>query len=204
MRPQYLVIPLIALAILTTGLNDHTTATTLTPPPQPLATQPVTEPVSGWDNPFPTAHHTRPQLRTERREHPPTRTRPTVLPPRQRIMRQYRNHRQPLTPTQVHTIATAVGFTDHAATQLVTISRCESGHHPRSHFDNPATGDNSYGLMQINMIGQLGPNRRAYYGLHSNEQLLDPVKNLRVAWRMSKGGRDWRPWTCARHTGILA
>jgi len=129
---------------------------------------------------------------------------PDPLPPRQAVMAEYRHHAGPLTGKDVFRIARAVGFTPAAARQATRIAKCESRHQPTVHFDNPRTGDNSYGLMQINMIGGLGPSRRAYYGLHSNEQLFDPVKNMRVAWRMSKGGRDWRPWSCARHVGIVA
>lgn len=125
-----------------------------------------------------------------------------VLGPRQRVMRKYRHHGGRLTPREVRRIARAVGFTPARARQVDRISHCESRHHPRAHTDNPRTGDNSYGLMMINMIGDLGPSRREYYGLSSNEQLLDPVKNLRVAWRMSKGGRDWSPWSCARLIGL--
>ena len=122
--------------------------------------------------------------------------------PRQKVMAEYRNHAGPLTAREVRRIARAVGFTPTRARQVDRISHCESRHHPRAHTDNPRTGDNSYGLMMINMIGGLGPSRREYYGLSSNEQLLDPVKNLRVAWRMSKGGRDWSPWSCARMIGL--
>jgi len=124
------------------------------------------------------------------------------LPPRQQVMAEYRGRGGTLTPSEVRRIARAVGFTPARARQVDRISHCESRHQPRAHTNNPGTGDNSYGLMMINMVGDLGPARRKQYGLTTNEQLLDPVKNLRVAWRMSHGGRDWSPWTCARIIGL--
>lgn len=126
----------------------------------------------------------------------------TNMYPRRIVMAKYRDHRRPLSPTQVKEIAMAVGFSEEKADEVVVISKCESGHRPRTHFDNPGTGDNSYGLMQINMINSLGPSRRAYYGLSSNNELFNPVKNLRISWRMSKNGKDWGPWTCARMNGL--
>ena len=124
------------------------------------------------------------------------------LPPRQAVMAEYRNHPGPLTGRDVYRIARAVGFNHRKAVEAVRISECESRFHPRTVFTSSRTGDHSFGLMQINMRGALGPARRAYYGLSADEQLLDPVKNLRVAWRMSKGGTEWGPWSCARHIGI--
>jgi len=125
------------------------------------------------------------------------------LPPRQRVMAEYRDHGEPLRGRDVFRIARAVGFTPERARQVARIARCESRHQPRAHTNDPGTGDNSYGLMMINMIGDLGPARRKKYGLNSNAQLFDPVKNLRVAWRMSHGGRDWSPWSCARMVGLV-
>jgi hypothetical protein len=60
--------------------------------------------------------------------------------------------------------------------------------------DNPRTKDLSYGLFQINMIGKLGPDRLQRYGLSSYEDLYNPSTNARVAYAMSKGGKDWGPW----------
>lgn len=55
----------------------------------------------------------------------------------------------------------------------------EKGANPKAH--NPVPPDNSYGLWQINMIGNLGVERRKKYGLKSNEDLFDPATNARVA-----------------------
>ena len=60
------------------------------------------------------------------------------------------------------------------------------------------TGDHSYGLFQINMLGSLGPERRAKLGLAYNAELLNPVKNAQVAYHMSGGGKDWSAWKGTR------
>jgi len=45
------------------------------------------------------------------------------------------------------------------------------------------------------MLGAMGPERRERYGLSSNEDLFDPLTNLRVAYRLSNGGKNFSPWT---------
>jgi hypothetical protein len=47
--------------------------------------------------------------------------------------------------------------------------------------DNPNTGDLSYGIFQINMKDELGPDRRKKLGIKSNEELLDPLTNAKAA-----------------------
>lgn len=75
----------------------------------------------------------------------------------------------------------------------------ESGGRARAYNPNADTGDNSYGLFQINMLGDLGPARLRQYGLARNEDLFDPTTNARVAFRMSGGGRDWSPWSAYKN-----
>ena len=70
----------------------------------------------------------------------------------------------------------------------------ESRGHHNSHNDNPATGDNSYGLFQINMLGSLGEQRRAKYGLEHNTDLFNPIRNAKIAYQMSNGGTNWSSW----------
>lgn len=45
----------------------------------------------------------------------------------------------------------------------------------------PSTGDDSYGLTMINMLGSLGPANRRLFGISSNEELLDPVVSMRAS-----------------------
>lgn len=73
------------------------------------------------------------------------------------------------------------------------IAMAESGGNPTSH--NPRPPDDSYGLWQINMLGSMGPARRAQYGLKSNTDLYDPATNARVAVIMSNKGANFRPWS---------
>lgn len=64
--------------------------------------------------------------------------------------------------------------------------------------NNARTGDHSYGLFQINMIGDLGPERRAKFGLTKNVELLNPVKNAQIAYYMSGHGTNWSAWKGTR------
>lgn len=96
----------------------------------------------------------------------------------------------PRKPTTSVGIIRAV-FPDWAEDYAIRIARCETG----GTFDPRATGDggNSIGLFQINHVWWHlswvgGPGR-----------LVDPWHNSRVALRISGGGRDWSPWTCARY-----
>ena len=71
----------------------------------------------------------------------------------------------------------------------------ESGSNALAHNDNRKTGDDSYGLFQINMIDTLGTARLKQFGLKSKEDLLDPVVNAKVAFAISKGGKDFGAWS---------
>lgn len=88
----------------------------------------------------------------------------------------------------------AVGFEGDAVKHAWAVAMKESTGNPDAHNKNSRTGDNSYGLFQINMIGSLGPARVEKYGLSSYEDLFDPYINARVAYQMSNGGKDWGPW----------
>jgi len=88
--------------------------------------------------------------------------------------------------------AKAGGFPDSEIPLAVAIALAESGGNPRAHNATPP--DNSYGLWQINMYGPLGPARRAQYGLQSNEELFDPVKNARAAYAVRRG-QGWTAWS---------
>lgn len=87
------------------------------------------------------------------------------------------------------------GFHGHAADIMYAIVMAESGGYARAHNTNSGTRDNSYGLAQINMFESLGPERRRRYHLHDNNQLFDPLTNLRIAYDMSGHGHNWSPWT---------
>jgi hypothetical protein len=88
----------------------------------------------------------------------------------------------------------SVGFQGAALEEAWAVAMKESTGRPTAHNDNPNTGDNSYGLFQINMRGSLGPDRLQRYGLSSYEDLFDPYTNATVAYQMSKSGTNWGPW----------
>ncbi|MGJ0505230.1 MAG: transglycosylase SLT domain-containing protein [Methylocystis sp.] len=100
-----------------------------------------------------------------------------------------------------------VGGTAAEARILGAISQPESGGNPRAHNRNARTGDNSYGLWQINMLGRMGPQRRRRFGISSNADLLNPEVNARIALkmhRMARGYRDWGAFRSGLHRRYLA
>jgi hypothetical protein len=99
-----------------------------------------------------------------------------------------------LSPVDLRDMLSSVGFHGEALVQAWAVAMKESTGRPRSHNKNSDTGDNSYGLFQINMIGSLGPARLEKYGLESNRDLFDPVRNAKIAYQMSNGGKNWSAW----------
>jgi hypothetical protein len=87
------------------------------------------------------------------------------------------------------------GFKGQALQIAYAVAMAESSGNARAHNGNAATGDNSYGLFQINMLGSMGPERRKQFGLSSNEELFDPLTNAKIAYKMSGGGKNWTPWS---------
>lgn len=106
----------------------------------------------------------------------------------------YRNSKHALTPAQLSELLYAVGFRGDAHKTAFGIAMRESNARPLALNKSTRTGDSSYGIFQINMYGDLGPDRREKFGLTDNRQLLDPVLNLQVAYLMSKGGKDFGAW----------
>lgn len=100
----------------------------------------------------------------------------------------------PLTSAQLLQLAQGAGFKGNDAQTMAAIIKAESSGNPYAHNTNRSTGDNSYGLSQINMIDNLGPARRKQFGLKSNEQLLDPQTNLRAA-KQVKDSSGFGAWT---------
>jgi len=87
------------------------------------------------------------------------------------------------------------GLTGEALRMAWAIGMAESGGDPSAYNGDSSTGDQSYGLFQINMLGDLGPARLAQYGLNANEDLFDPAVNIRVMIAMSANCSDWSPWS---------
>jgi len=87
------------------------------------------------------------------------------------------------------------GLTGEELRMAWAIGMAESGGDPGAFNGDSSTGDMSYGLFQINMIGELGPERMAQYGLSCYEDLYDPATNIRVMIQMSANCSDWSPWS---------
>lgn len=94
---------------------------------------------------------------------------------------------------QLKALALAAGFNDRDASIMAAIAMAESGGRSAAHNNNPRTGDNSYGLWQVNMLGRMGPERRRAFGIGSNEALFDPAVNASAARKVfeSQGFGAW-------------
>lgn len=84
------------------------------------------------------------------------------------------------------------GFAGDALRTAYGIAMAESGGNPRAL--NQRAPDDSRGIFQINLYGPLR-SRVQQYGLKSAEDLYDPLTNARVAYRLSGGGKNFKPWT---------
>lgn len=86
------------------------------------------------------------------------------------------------------------GFRGANLVKAVAISQRESHWNTGSYNPDASTGDLSFGLMQINMLGYLGEARRKEYGLSKNEDLYDPATNMRSAYILSGSGTNFYHW----------
>jgi hypothetical protein len=103
-----------------------------------------------------------------------------------------------LTQEELIELLSTVGFKGKALRVAWAVAMKESRGHPTSHNNTISTGDNSYGLFQINMIGGLGKDRLALFnekfGMLKPSELFDPVTNVQVVYYMTQGGTDWSSW----------
>lgn len=99
-----------------------------------------------------------------------------------------------LTMAECYTLALGAGLPPAEAKKAAAIAMCESDGDPNAHNSTPP--DDSYGLWQINMLGRLGPERRAQFNISSNSELYSPVTNakaMKSVWE--KAGRSFKPWS---------
>lgn len=87
------------------------------------------------------------------------------------------------------------GFKGQGLSKAYAVAMAESRGNASAFNGNAKTGDKSYGLFQINMLGAMGPARLKQYGLSSNNDLLNPLTNAEVAYKMSGGGSNWSAWS---------
>jgi hypothetical protein len=110
------------------------------------------------------------------------------------ILKKYENAHS-LTDRQLVELLKAVGFEGSGLRMAWAVAKAESNGRPFAFNGNAKTGDSSYGIFQINMIGSLGPDRREKFDLGLNAELFSPVKNAKIVHHMTKGGIDWSSWS---------
>ena len=110
------------------------------------------------------------------------------------VLENYSNIKRQLTDLELKLLLKAVGFEGQNLKEAWAVAKKESNGRPMAHNKNSSTGDNSYGIFQINMIGSLGPARLEKFNLSENSDLFNPVKNAEIAFYMSQGGKDWSSW----------
>jgi hypothetical protein len=99
-----------------------------------------------------------------------------------------------LTDRQLKELLHAVGFRGKNLVKAWAVAKKESNGRPLAFNGNVKTGDNSYGIFQINMLGMLKEGRQDKFGLNFNSELLNPVINAQIAYHMSAGGENWSAW----------
>lgn len=106
------------------------------------------------------------------------------------------------TPEKAASLIRKAGGSAEEATLLGAISQPESSGNPMAHNFNPKTGDDSYGLWQINLLGKMGPERMKKFGLSRPEDLYNPETNARVALQMYRergNAEDWSTYKKGSH-----
>jgi len=106
----------------------------------------------------------------------------------------YFENKTSLTDIELVWLLEAVGFKGQDLKEAWAIAKKESNGRPLAFNGNKLTGDNSYGIFQINMVDSLGEDRRIKFDLEHNADLFNPIKNAQIAMHMSDGGRDWTSW----------
>ena len=95
------------------------------------------------------------------------------------------------TKSELEQLAIKGGFSSSEAPLVARIAMGESS--GNSMAFNGKGNDQSYGLMQINMLGDMGPERRRQFGLKSNDQLYDPLTNMQAAYKIYQQ-QGWKAW----------
>ena len=99
-----------------------------------------------------------------------------------------------LSDIELKELLAAVGFEGKALKTAWAIAKTESSGRPLAYNGNRNTGDSSYGIFQINMLGNLGVARKEKFDLRSNILLFDPVINAEITYYMTNGGTNWSAW----------
>ena len=107
-----------------------------------------------------------------------------------------------LTDSELIKLLKAVGFEGKALKTAWAVAKTESNARPLAYNGNRNTGDSSYGIFQINMLGQLGIDRKEKFELRSNILLFDPVVNAEITYHMTQGGEDWSSWSSVKSGAV--
>lgn len=110
-----------------------------------------------------------------------------------------------LSVAQMAELAKEAGFNDEQAAIMAAIGAAESSGNTKAHNPNASTGDDSYGLWQINMLGNLGPERRNQFGISENQQLFDPRVNAAAAKKIfdQQGFEAWSVYKSGAYAPYL-
>jgi len=100
-----------------------------------------------------------------------------------------------LSDKELKDLLKAVGFEGSNLKMAWAVAKKESNGRPLAFNNNTSTGDHSFGIFQINMIGELKDARIEKFDLNSVSDLFNPVINAEIAYHMTKGGKDWSSWT---------
>jgi len=95
-----------------------------------------------------------------------------------------------MTALEIYETMRRAGFPPVVAVTMTAISLRESGGNPAAFNDNAATGDRSYGLLQINMkdanVAKL-IKERVLSSAGDEKELLEPVTNARAGFLLWGG-----------------
>lgn len=94
---------------------------------------------------------------------------------------------------QVADLCLSVGLDRNMAVLFTAIARRESSHNSFAYNGNAATGDDSYGLWQINVIA--GAMLPQYLEMWRGFDLIDPFTNASaMKWLLDQGGSSQQNW----------
>lgn len=94
---------------------------------------------------------------------------------------------------QIQSVWIQAGGQRNLAPTMALIAYAESGGDPNAHNYNPSTGDDSYGLWQINYYGNLREPRTREFGPPSG--MFNPANNAAAAVTLAKGGAGLNNWS---------
>jgi hypothetical protein len=101
-------------------------------------------------------------------------------------------------PDLLKTLARA-GFRGDHLREAYAIALAESGGRPRAWNKHTETGDNSFGIFQINFLGMEKERtrklRQKVAGFRGKESLFNPDISAKAAYYMSHHGDNWSDWS---------